>query len=445
MESAMTRSSRRLAARALPIAVMVGALVAGCGSQPASVGDPNAPLEVWTRSNDDQAKVYRQLFADFTAKTGIQVDYKPLFTDFDTQLQNRAAAKDLPDVIINDTGSLGLYQSQGLVTEVDRNGIAGGADVTDAGWQAAAASDGKYYGVPFSTQAFVTLIRKDWREKLAKPVPENWDQLLDLAIAFTTQDPDGNGRNDTYGMLVPGTTERGYLAWWASNYLFEAGGDIIADAGGGKYRVAIDTPQSVAAVQWLRGLFCDSKVVQPGALTVNTNDAHPFFESGKAGIYHTGPYMFGRFDKSLGRDKYEVIAAPRGPAGSTVLSEGENAYLMAGSARQDAQRRLAEYLITADAQRIGMRSDPQPSVRLPVNGTVDVGAAYNDPRWALVAEVRQKNSKPFPNLPNFQPFRQKTAEGLNAIFATCANDVPAQLGTLAGDLRDELEAQGVAA
>ncbi|SDP85745.1 sugar ABC transporter substrate-binding protein [Lentzea jiangxiensis] len=419
----------------------VAALLAGCGSTVSSAEDPNKPLEVWTRSTEATAEVYEKIFESFTEKTGVRVDYKPIFNDFDKQVQQRAASQDLPDVVITDTGSLGDFVKQSWTTEVKREDVAGGADIVDRAWGNGKGADGKFYAIPCSTQALVTLIRKDWREKLGKPVPTTWEELDDLAKAFTRDDPDGNGQNDTYGMLVPGTTDRGYLAWWASSYIWQGGGDILEEEGDGKFRVGVDSPESTKAVERLRKLFCEEKVVQPGSLTLGTNDAHPLFESGKSGIYLTGPYMIGRFDKSVGEDRYEVIASPRGPAGAAVLGEGENIYRMAGSAKTADQKKLAEYLITAEAQQAGMKGDPQPVVRLPVNKTVDVDATYNDPRWATVAGVYRSEARPFPSVPNFAPFRQKTSETLNSLFAKCPADSAAELRSLADALEKELENQ----
>ncbi|NGY63011.1 sugar ABC transporter substrate-binding protein [Lentzea sp. NEAU-D13] len=422
----------------------VALLLAGCGSSgntAASTKDPNKPLEVWTRSTEATAKVYEKIFKSFTEKTGVQVDYKPIFNDFDKQVQQRAASKDLPDVVVTDTGSLGNFVKQGWTTEIKREDIAGGGDIVDRAWNNGKGADGKFYAIPYSTQAMVTLIRKDWREKLGKPIPTTWEELDDLARAFTRNDPDGNGQNDTYGMLVPGTVDRGYLAWWAASYIWQGGGDILDEDGGGKFSVGIDSPESTKAIERLRKLFCEDKVMQPGSLTLSTNDAHPLFESGKSGIYLTGPYMIGRFDKSVGKDKYEVIASPRGPAGATVLGEGEDIYLMAGSAKTADQKKLAEYMITPEAQQAGMKGDPQPVVRLPVNKNVDVNATYNDPRWATVAGVYKSEARPFPSVPNFTPFRQKTSETLNSIFAKCPADSSAELKTLAEALKKELENQ----
>ncbi|MCE7009633.1 sugar ABC transporter substrate-binding protein [Kibdelosporangium philippinense] len=429
-------------------ATAVAAVLTGCGTStsPSSTpqGDPNAPLEVWTRSQESAAKVYTRIFEEFTKKTGQKVEYKAVFNDFDKQIQQRAANKDLPDLVITDTGSLGVFTQQGLVGEVDRSSIAGSADVSERAWGNAKTADGKFRAVPWSTQANVTLVRKDWREKLGKAVPTTHAELLDLAKAFTTQDPDGNGQADTYGILAPATTDRGYTLWWASSFLWQGGGDVLKDNGAGKFSVAIDSPESERSVEWMRGLFCDSKVMNPNALTLTTNDAHPLFETGKVGIYTTGPYMFSRFDKNLGKDKYEVIPAPKGPGGDTVLGEGEDMYIMAGSPNQAGQKKLVEFMLTPEAQQLGMKvqSGETPVVRLPVNKNVDVKAVLNDPRWDTTKQVYESAGRPFPAVPNFQPFRQKTSESLNKIF-TCTTDTKGELAKLAGELSKELSTQGI--
>src|SRR4051794_35820960 len=132
-DTAVSRLSRRSITSLLSAATLVGAVLTGCGSSPstsAPQGDPNAPLEVWTRSTEASAKVYTRIFAEFTKQTGIKIDYKAVFNDFDKQIQQRASAKDLPDAVVTDTGSLGVFTQQGLVPEVDRNSLAGSGDIT---------------------------------------------------------------------------------------------------------------------------------------------------------------------------------------------------------------------------------------------------------------------------------------------------------------------------
>ncbi|WP_069814031.1 ABC transporter substrate-binding protein [Streptomyces sp. TP-A0874] len=431
-------STARVTAALLTSGALIAA-VSGCGSDGGSADASKAPLEVWTRSAPDPAATYKKIFAAFTEKTGIKVNYQPVL-EFDKQLQSRASSKNLPDVLINDSASLGTYQSQGLVLPVDPASVAGHQDISRANWDVTRGLDGKHYGVPFSRQAFVTLIRKDWREKVGLPLPKTWEDLTELAHAFATRDPDGNGKDDTYGMVVPGSTDRGYLAWWASSYVWQGGGDFIEQAGDGKYRPAVDSPGTRKAVEWIKEQFCTKGNVQPGALTATTANALQFQENA-AGIYHTGPYYIIPYDHKPGKETYEVILPPRGPAGTTTLAEGENIYFGAGSQKTEAAKKLAEFLITPEAQRLGMKSTNQPVVRLPVNRKLDAAEVLGDDRWKTVQQAYDESSRTFPSDIDFTPVKQTVAEGLNRVFADCGSDVPAALRKLDEEVAAELRAQ----
>ena len=63
--------------------------------------------------------------------------------------------------------------------------------------------DGHQYGLPEPPplpKREGLVIRKDWLDKLGLEVPTTPEELLAVAKAFTEQDPDGNGKNDTYGL-----------------------------------------------------------------------------------------------------------------------------------------------------------------------------------------------------------------------------------------------------
>ncbi|MCX4908174.1 sugar ABC transporter substrate-binding protein [Streptomyces sp. NBC_00878] len=434
----------RIPSTRVPVAVLaVTGLFAGltaCGSGNDDSSNADAPLEVWTRSAPEPAATYKKVFAAFTKKTGIKVDYQPVI-EFDKQLQARASSKDLPDVFINDASALGTYQSQGLLLPIDPASVAGGKSISPANWKYALGADGKTYGVPFSRQAFNTYIRKDWLKKLGLDVPQTWDDLTKVATAFATKDPDGNGKKDTYGMVVPGSTERGYLAWWAASYIWQGGGDFVKKTGQGKYESVIDSAGTAAAVKWVKTQFCTKGNVQPGALTSTTANA-PHFHEGAAGISLTGPYMISGFDQQLGKEKYEIIPTPKGPAGSTTLSDGETIYLGAGSKKNDAQKKLAEFLITPQAQKIAMESVTQPVVRVPVNSSLDAAEVRGDDRWKAVQEQYDNDSRAFPQDIDFTAVKQTAAEGLNKIFADCGSDnIASGLQQLDKDITSELEAQ----
>ncbi|GAQ53537.1 ABC transporter substrate-binding protein [Streptomyces acidiscabies] len=436
------RRSRRLAAGLGAAALMFGVAACGGGSSGANSGDPNT-LEVWTRSNPDPAETYKRVFAAFTKKTGIKVDYQPV-VNFDQQLQARASTKDLPDVMINDTALMGSYQSQGLLKRIDPATIAGGGQIDAKTWATTVGLDGGHYGVPYSRQAFTLFIRKDWREKLGLPVPRTWAEMLTLAKAFADKDPDGDGKKDTYGMVVPGSAQNGYVAWWGASYLWQSGARIIEPTKAGGYRPVMDSDAAVNAVTWLKkNLFCteDNAVIQPGAITAMTSNATNF-QDGNAGMYLTGPYNIATFDTVLGKDKFEVVQAPAGPAGNNdVLADGENVYFGAETGKDKQEQALAAFLVSPEGQKLAMTGDHQPVVRIPVNSMLNAATVHDDPRWGVVQKAYEDASVQFPNALDWAPFRQDTADALNSIFTYCGGNVRSGLkelnDTLAGDLKDQ--------
>lgn len=69
--------------------------------------------------------------------------------------------------------------------------------------------DGELYALPQvfsipgedSSSSFIW-IRKDWLEALSLDAPATMDELIQVANAFTKDDPNGSGRNDTYGIAL---------------------------------------------------------------------------------------------------------------------------------------------------------------------------------------------------------------------------------------------------
>lgn len=78
------------------------------------------------------------------------------------------------------------------------------------------AIDGKIYSI--FRERWVArsgyIVRKDWLDKLGLSMPQTTADLMKVFEAFTTQDPDGNGQNDTYGL----TAELWNLAWPLSTW-----------------------------------------------------------------------------------------------------------------------------------------------------------------------------------------------------------------------------------
>ncbi|SDE11418.1 ABC-type glycerol-3-phosphate transport system, substrate-binding protein [Paenibacillus sp. UNCCL117] len=58
---------------------------------------------------------------------------------------------------------------------------------------------------PFQRNTYAAwYIRKDWLDKLGLKAPKNYEELTEVLIQFTKNDPDGNGKPDTYGFTTAG-------------------------------------------------------------------------------------------------------------------------------------------------------------------------------------------------------------------------------------------------
>lgn len=76
--------------------------------------------------------------------------------------------------------------------------------------------DGKIYRIPgdISEPSCECLwIRKDWLDNLKLEVPKTMDELNEVIRAFTEDDPDGNGQDDTFGLGGDGYDPRSFIPW----------------------------------------------------------------------------------------------------------------------------------------------------------------------------------------------------------------------------------------
>ena len=113
---------------------------------------------------------------------------------------------------------------------------------------------GKLYCAPMYTSDAIMnatkalWVRKDWLDKVGLPVPKTLDDFLRVCDAFTNNDPDGNMKNDTYGVALPGKDCLIYnmsgmdafaqmwhvnpIVWWDSALFYEkdSSGKVILSA-----------------------------------------------------------------------------------------------------------------------------------------------------------------------------------------------------------------------
>ncbi|WP_199624679.1 extracellular solute-binding protein [Paenibacillus alkalitolerans] len=137
--------------------------------------------------------------------------------------------------------------------------------------------DGKLYdiGRVIPTQVLGTVvIRKDWLDKLELKVPETIDELFDAAYAFAHEDPDNNGKKDTFGINMSQNAHY-FIDGMFGNDMF-----VIED---GQLVRPFDRIQPAA--DFKKKLFENGIVDRDFLTDKNGQKAQQDFASGKLGIY----------------------------------------------------------------------------------------------------------------------------------------------------------------
>lgn len=143
--------------------------------------------------------------------------------------------------------------------------------------------DGKLYAVPWTKNHKENLdtlwVRTDWLKKLNLQEPKTMQDVIAIAQAFTKNDPDGNGQNDTFGIPADNTfrEQRGFLAG------FHAYWDIwIKDASGDLAFSSIQ-PEMKTALAQMQSLYKEG-VINKELPVVVRDKVTEDFANGKFGL-----------------------------------------------------------------------------------------------------------------------------------------------------------------
>ncbi|KAF2413636.1 ABC transporter substrate-binding protein [Microbacterium sp. B35-04] len=151
--------------------------------------------------------------------------------------------------------------------------------------QRASSVNGKVYGIFRARDVMreAVIIRKDWLENVGLELPETTEDLYEIAKAFTEDDPDGNGADDTYGLIIPkwpgtiGTNSPwdAIETWYGAGTRWTERDDELVPN--------FTTDEWLEAVQFERQLV-EEGVVNPDYATFDSAKWNEPFLTGKGGI-----------------------------------------------------------------------------------------------------------------------------------------------------------------
>ncbi len=229
-------------------------------------------------------------------------------SDQDTKINLAAAANQLPDMMLINQPTWYKLAKAGMLADV--TGMLPMMPVRTK----------NHYSDPLRNK-IVTFNK--WLDKLGLKVPVTHTELLEVAKAFTFKDPDGNGKDDTYG----------FGAWVESPTTDEAGlgrrFDPLTGAFGfvGLWNLdpktfGLNVRQSAYqdALRYVRS-FVEAKVIDPDWPTLKKDEFRARWKQGRFGIMReqfaalatTSNYK--DFDTNFPDGQWIAIAPPKGPKG----------------------------------------------------------------------------------------------------------------------------------
>lgn len=155
--------------------------------------------------------------AELLLEEKFNVDIKPMFweeTNFNDKKTMLMAGGEIPDLVY-ELDPIHVYNDvdQDFIVEVPYETIEKYApdyynyinEYVPAAW-IYSRRDGANWGVPNFNHSHdnnqIAVYRKDWLDKFELDVPKTLDEMHDALYKFSNEDPDGNGKKDTFGISV---------------------------------------------------------------------------------------------------------------------------------------------------------------------------------------------------------------------------------------------------
>lgn len=136
--------------------------------------------------------------------------------------------------------------------------------------------------------------------------PMAWEQFLEVCRSLTDADA------GQYGYVMQPTFDSS-IPW-----IWSGGGDYMNAE---ETTSTLDSPEAIAALQFVSGLFTTENVAAPITDLANTQFASEQFTSGKIGMTQNGPWDFVNLRANASFD-WDIAPLPAGPGGSVTWVAG---------------------------------------------------------------------------------------------------------------------------
>ncbi len=284
----MTQTWKKIATVSIAAVMLTGTL-AGCGEKTASIDLANPSIDVMTKafqadSAQPDSPVVQEL-ENFLG-TKLNITWSPS-TSYDEKVTTAMGSGTYPHAMLVGTRSSSVIQASrndvfwDVTEKLKDDSKFPNLAQTNPTVNHNISIDGNVYGLYRARtigRAGIS-IRKDWLDNLNLEEPKTIDDLYNVLKAFTEQDPDGNGQNDTYGMIVTDYLDGplNNIAIWMgapNQYGVDENGELAP---------AFMFDEYTEALKFMRKCY-EEKLINSDMATYSSDKWNEQFLSGQAGV-----------------------------------------------------------------------------------------------------------------------------------------------------------------
>ncbi len=256
------------------------------GFVPTGAAQDTAAIRFAFWGDPAELAAYERVVAGFEATrpdVDVVVDYTPGQSDYYRKITTDFAGGDPPDVFLINYRQFGQYAARGVLAS-EAPYLADSETLAVADYASVAMDAFKYRGVqvcmPQNVSSLVVYYNVDLFEANDVPLPASgwtWKQFVAAAEALT-QDTDGDGQTDLFGVVVDPSMYRMVPFVWS------AGGEVVDDVDS-PTRLTLDTPEALAGLEAFVSLGAAGHNVVPSEAEVAAEDDGTRFMRGGAAMF----------------------------------------------------------------------------------------------------------------------------------------------------------------
>lgn len=330
--------------------------------------DEELPEITWLRAASSNTPEDNNLvLQEFSARLGIRVNIV-MANEYDTKLTALIASHDLPDLFSVSAADGKQLVEEGMILPLDDLLEEYGPHIlAEVGERLGTNEVNNEYGKTY--QIFTNYqnpvcnftFRVDWLKKLDMELPTNLDELYDVLYAFTYNDPDGNGADDTVGTVLTLDDTRPWEPIFGAYGIAYDASTLLED---GTVTTYMKDPHYLECVEYLRKLYQDG-LIDPEFATMPQMTAFEALWTGRCGAFGfqslgtTNNWYPGRYTFECPADPAEVfgfalLTGPYGDSGEPMRYSNPNGgYVVSAACKNpEAVIKFLDYMFSEEGDEL---------------------------------------------------------------------------------------------